>query len=189
MPRRNRPSKITKRLPLKKGKVMVIQADDPNHERGLLIELVGKGGYDIAYWYDKPELVFPAEIRVDGRTVAKDGRIVHIGYHPELAQPSSFNSRKRTNQRTNPAFANKPVPVSVTKRIEEIVTKAIKKELGTPEQIAEILLVLAKDVDQETVDEFEDNSLKIHRGKLVYSGTTWDGRTNVPYIQKKDDDY
>ena len=130
MPRRNRPSKITKRLPLKKGQVMVIQADDPNHERGLLIELVGKGGYDIAYWYDKPELVYPAEIRVDGRTVAKDGRIVHIGYHPELAQPSSFKKRKKS--RSNPEDWIE----QVTSKSKSGVFTAQAKRAGYPTALA-----------------------------------------------------
>ena len=83
---------FTKRIPLKRDKIMVVQADDPKYDRGLLIELVGKGGYDVAYWYDQPEKVFPAEVRIDGKTITKDGRIVHIGYHPELAEPSSFGA-------------------------------------------------------------------------------------------------
>lgn len=87
---------FTKRIPLKRDKVMVVQADDPKHDRGLLIELVGKGGYDVAYWYDQPEKVFPAEVRIDGKTITKDGRIVHIGYHPELAEPSSFGQTEES---------------------------------------------------------------------------------------------
>ena len=63
---------------------IIIQADDPKHNRGLIIRLVGEGGYDIGYWYDHPQKIYPAEIRVDGKTVSKDGKIVHIGYHPEL---------------------------------------------------------------------------------------------------------
>ena len=87
---------FTKRIPLKRDKIMVVQADDPKHDRGLLIELVGKGGYDVAYWYDEPQKVFPAEVRIDGKTITKDGRIIHIGYHPELAEPSSFGQTEES---------------------------------------------------------------------------------------------
>jgi hypothetical protein len=82
------------------------------------------------------------------------------------------------------------VPASVTKKIEEVVTKAIKQDLGTPTQIAEILLVLANDIDRETVERFSEGGLGIHRGKLVYPGPMeLDGERNIPYIQKIDGDY
>lgn len=82
------------------------------------------------------------------------------------------------------------VPASVTKKIEEVVTKAIKKELGTPTQIVEILLVLANDIDRETVREFNEGGLDIHRGKLVYPGPLeLDGERNIPYVQKIDGEY
>jgi hypothetical protein len=82
------------------------------------------------------------------------------------------------------------VPASVTKKIEEVVTKAIKKELGTPTQIAEILLVLANDIDRETVGEFNGGGLAIHRGKLVYPGPMeLAGEENIPYIQKIEGEY
>ena len=82
------------------------------------------------------------------------------------------------------------VPASVTKKIEEVVTKAIKQDLGTPTQIAEILLVLANDIDRETTRMFSEGELGIHRGKLVYSGTMGlDGDRNVPYVQNIDGEY
>jgi hypothetical protein len=81
--------RFTKPIPLKRDQVMVVQADDPKYKRGLLIDLVGRGGYDMAYWYGKPRDVYPAEVKVDGKTITKSGRIVHIGYHPELAKKSN----------------------------------------------------------------------------------------------------
>ena len=69
---------------LPKEKPIVLRADDPKYKRGLVVTLKNKGGYDLYYWYDDPKKVYPAEIKVDGRSITKDGKIVHVGFHPEL---------------------------------------------------------------------------------------------------------
>ena len=79
-------------VPLPEGETVVIKADDPKYDRGLVVKLTGKGGYDMAYWYDTPDKLYPAEIKVDGKTITKDGLIVHIGYHPELATYQSASN-------------------------------------------------------------------------------------------------
>ena len=83
---------------LRRGETLVLKADDANYDRGLIVSLAGKGGYDIAYWYDSPEKIYPAEVRIDGKTITKDGKVVHIGYHPELAQyvPAYGNPQVQT---------------------------------------------------------------------------------------------
>ena len=87
------------RVPLSEGETVVIQADDPKYDRGLVVKLTGKGGYDMAYWYDTPDKLYPAEIKVDGKTITKDGLVVHIGYHPELAEyTSASNPKPKSNQ-------------------------------------------------------------------------------------------
>ncbi len=48
----------------------------------------------MAYRYDTPDKLYPAEIKVDGKTITKDGLVVHIGYHPELAQYTSASNPK-----------------------------------------------------------------------------------------------
>ena len=85
------------RVPLSEGETVVIQADDPKYDRGLVVKLTGKGGYDMAYWYDQPDKLYPAEIKVDGTTITKDGLVVHIGYHPELAEYVSATKPVRKN--------------------------------------------------------------------------------------------
>lgn len=75
---------------LKKSQPVIIKADS-KYERGLRVNLVGEGGYDIQYWYGKPNKVYPAEVKVDGRTVSKNGTTVHIGYHPELKEGAYGN--------------------------------------------------------------------------------------------------
>ena len=80
---------------LPKGETIVLKADDANYDRGLVVKLAGKGGYDMAYWYDKPNKIYPAEIKIDGKSITKDGKIVHIGYHPEL---SSYKSKSNPSK-------------------------------------------------------------------------------------------
>tara|TARA_R100001463_G_scaffold85950_3_gene140912 strand:- start:5636 stop:6463 length:828 start_codon:yes stop_codon:yes gene_type:complete len=37
----------------------------------------------MAYWYDKPNKPYPVEIIVDGKSIAKDGKIVEMKFHPK----------------------------------------------------------------------------------------------------------
>ena len=69
-------------LILQRGKVKVLQTDDKDKARGLLVELLDDGGYKVAYWYKKPK-VMPVEILVDGESVKKDGEIVELKFHPK----------------------------------------------------------------------------------------------------------
>ena len=41
-------------LVLPRGKWKVLQADDKDYKRGLLVKLLEDGGYKMAYWYNKP---------------------------------------------------------------------------------------------------------------------------------------
>ena len=85
-------------VPLTEGETVVIKADDPKYDRGLVVKLTGKGGYDMAYWYDSPDKLYPAEIKIDGKSITKDGLVVHIGYHPELAEYTSGMAKNPTDQ-------------------------------------------------------------------------------------------
>ena len=71
-------------IPLPRGQKVILQAEDEDYDRGLVVELKEEGGYDIQYWYDSPENIEPAEIKIDGKTITDEGNLVHIGYHPEL---------------------------------------------------------------------------------------------------------
>ena len=70
-------------LVLPRGKVKVLKAEDKDYDRGLLVELLDNGGYKMAYWYDKPNKPYPVEIIVDGKSIAKDGKIVEMKFHPK----------------------------------------------------------------------------------------------------------
>ena len=50
----------------------------------------------MAYWYDQPDKLYPAEIKIDGKSITKDGLVVHIGYHPELAKYVSSKSNPQS---------------------------------------------------------------------------------------------
>ncbi len=70
-------------LILPRGKKVVLQAEDTDYKRGLIVELLDNGGYEMAYWYDKPNKPYPVEILVDGESIKKDGKIVEMKFHPQ----------------------------------------------------------------------------------------------------------
>ena len=69
---------------LKRGVKVILQAEDKDYDRGLVVELKEDGGYDVNYWYEDPENVYPAEVKVDGKSVKKDAKKIYVGFHPEL---------------------------------------------------------------------------------------------------------
>ena len=71
-------------LVLPKGKRIVLQADNPEVNRGLIVTWLEKGGYNVEYWYKDPSKIYPAEVVIDGKPITTDGKVVYLGYHPEL---------------------------------------------------------------------------------------------------------
>ena len=65
-------------LKLERGKTKILQAEGDKYKRGLLVKLLEDGGYKVAYWYEDASKVAPVEIIVDGKSIAKDGKIVSI---------------------------------------------------------------------------------------------------------------
>tara|TARA_R100001460_G_scaffold24841_5_gene49913 strand:- start:772 stop:1419 length:648 start_codon:yes stop_codon:yes gene_type:complete len=70
-------------LTLPRGKEVVLQAEDKDYERGLLVKLLKNGGYEMAYWYDKHK-PYPIEVLVDGKSIKKDAKKVTMKFHPQL---------------------------------------------------------------------------------------------------------
>jgi len=68
---------------LPRGKKVILQAEGSDYKRGLIVTLKDGGGYDIEYWYEDPNNIMPAEVKVDGKSVSKDGKKVFLGFHPE----------------------------------------------------------------------------------------------------------
>ena len=79
--KKKKKSKIDMVLP--RGEQKVLKAEDKDYKRGLLVELLDNGGYEMAYWYDKPNKPYPVEIIVDGKSIKKDGKIVEMKFHPQ----------------------------------------------------------------------------------------------------------
>ena len=69
---------------LPRGKEIVLKAEDDDYERGLLVTLLEDGGYEVKYWFEDPSKVYPVEVFIDGESIKKDGKIVKLGFHPEL---------------------------------------------------------------------------------------------------------
>tara|TARA_R100001082_G_C4352926_1_gene155441 strand:- start:245 stop:955 length:711 start_codon:yes stop_codon:yes gene_type:complete len=70
-------------LTLPRGEQQILQAEDKDYKRGLLVKLLKDGGYDVAYWYDNP-VAYAIEVLVDGQSVKKDAKKVTFKFHPEL---------------------------------------------------------------------------------------------------------
>ena len=70
-------------LTLPRGEIKVLQAEDKDYKRGLLVRLLKDGGYDMAYWYDKPDKPYPVEVLVDGESIKKDAKVVEMKFHPK----------------------------------------------------------------------------------------------------------
>ena len=64
-------------------KQMVLQAEEDNYNRGLLVTNNKDKSYTIAYWADefKP---YPIEVEIDGKLVSKDAKVIKLLFHPEM---------------------------------------------------------------------------------------------------------
>ncbi len=78
-------------LVLPRGKEVILQAEEKDYKRGLLVTLEKSGGYKIKYWYGDDVKVYPAEVEVDGESIKKDAVEVNVLFHPELKEGVSFD--------------------------------------------------------------------------------------------------
>ena len=76
---------------LPRGKEIILKAEDKDYERGLIVELWEDGGYEVKYWFEEPSKIYPVEVFIDGESIKKDGKVVKLGFHPELEK---WNSNK-----------------------------------------------------------------------------------------------
>tara|TARA_R100001082_G_scaffold106664_2_gene79736 strand:+ start:628 stop:1377 length:750 start_codon:yes stop_codon:yes gene_type:complete len=74
---------IDEDLKLPVGEVKILQADDDQYDRGLLVKYTEDKSYEVQYWYEDTT-VYPVEILIDGESVKKDAKKVTFKYHPEL---------------------------------------------------------------------------------------------------------
>ena len=81
-------------LELKRGKVYVLQAEEKDYKRGLIVRLLPDGGYDVKYWFKSPTNVYPVEVFIDGKSVTKNGKVIKLGFHPELEESKRIPRKK-----------------------------------------------------------------------------------------------
>ena len=64
-------------------KQMVLQAEETEYNRGLLVTNNKDKSYDVAYWADKFK-PYPIEVEIDGKSVAKEAKVIKLLFHPEM---------------------------------------------------------------------------------------------------------
>ena len=82
-------------LILPRGKEVILQAEEQDYKRGLLVTLTEDGGYKIKYWYGDDVKVYPAEVVVDGVLIKPDAEEVDILFHPELEENVAPNHNQK----------------------------------------------------------------------------------------------
>jgi len=71
-------------------KEMVLQAEEDKYNRGLLVTNNKDKSYDVAYWADKFE-PYPIEVEIDGKSVAKEAKVIKLLFHPEMNEGRSLS--------------------------------------------------------------------------------------------------
>ena len=116
-------------LILPRGKKVILQAEDTDYKRGLIVELLDNGGYEMAYWYDKPDKPYPVEILVDGQSIKPDGKIVEMKFHPQ----DYYDEQDELKENVAPNHDGKAAPYGsgyerVAKQVKESLRDWFKKE-------------------------------------------------------------
>jgi hypothetical protein len=93
-------------LTLPRGKIKVLQAEDKDYKRGLLVRLLKNGGYDMAYWFNKPDKAYPVEVLVDGKSIKKDAKVVEMKFHPK-----DYYDKQKNEMLNQPNYIRNVAPV------------------------------------------------------------------------------
>ena len=135
----NLKKQIDSDLELPRGETRVLQAEDKDYNRGLLVKLLKDGGYDVVYWYDKLK-AYPIEVLVDGKSVKKDAKKVTFKFHPELEKALDISKenggtkkRKKRRKRTGidklaDFVSNNSPERKMIKDLASFVVKALEKD-------------------------------------------------------------
>ena len=134
-------------LVLPKGKRVVLQADNPKVNRGLVVTWLEDGGYNVEYWYKDPSKIYPAEVVIDGKPITTDGKVVYLGYHPELDE--GFGSDEFLTKTEKKKFEKERLENAEVLGYELTGTKDIKESINESkkekDQIIKYLQVLGFD--------------------------------------------
>ena len=114
-------------LVLPRGKKVVLQAEEDNYDRGLIVELTNEGGYKIYYWYGEDIKIYPAEVEIDGQSIKPDAKEVYIKFHPEL-EKENIDPKSQTKHKGNSApFGSAYEPVKEGDTYEKMAAKGKKR--------------------------------------------------------------
>ena len=93
-------------LTLPRGERKVLQAEDKDYKRGLLVKLLKNGGYSMAYWFNKPDKPYPVEVLVDGKSIKKDAKVVEMKFHPK-----DYYDKQKNEMLNQPNYIRNVAPV------------------------------------------------------------------------------
>ena len=146
-------------LILPRGKKVVLQAEDQDYKRGLIVELLDNGGYEMAYWYDKPNKPYPVEILVDGKSIKEDGKIVEMKFHPQDYYDKQDMSEAELSKRDKKSLKkiSKQLKKSVKSHDNQAKTidKIVKEEEGKAAPYGSGYERVKKIVDESLRDWFK----------------------------------
>ena len=93
-------------LTLPRGERKVLQAEDKDYKRGLLVKLLKNGGYSMAYWFNKPDKPYPVEVLVDGKSIKKDAKVVEMKFHPK-----DYYDKQKNEMLNQPNYIRNKAPI------------------------------------------------------------------------------
>ena len=113
-------------LVLPRGKKIILQAEEEDYNRGLIVELTKEGGYKINYWYGEDVKIYPAEVEVDGESIKDDAREVYIKFHPELEKENIDPKSQAKHKGKSAPFGSAYEPVDEGDTYEKMAAKGKK---------------------------------------------------------------
>ena len=123
---------------LPRGKKMILQAEDEDYNRGLIVELTNEGGYKMNYWYGDDAEVYPVEVEIDGESIKPDANEVYMKFHPEL-------EKEPLNE--NATYSSK---IDYKQQIKDLTKHMLDKGMN----IQPLPKVIFKHGDQENASQF-----------------------------------
>ena len=154
-------------LILKTGVNNVLKQDNKDYDRGLLAKVNKDGSYDVAYWYDEYK-AYPVEVVIDGKSIKKDAKNIHIKYHPELKKKNKEEAKDAMKEETTYKTRDKELKRTSGARNERY--KTLHKKTGEG------------NVDVNEKNEYEKlkkkiGSKKMHKEPVVVDETVdYEGR-------------
>jgi phosphopantetheine adenylyltransferase len=145
---------------LPRGKKMILQAEDKDYDRGLIVELTEEGGYKMNYWYGDDAKVYPVEVEVDGESIKPDANEVYMKFHPELEKENIDPASQKKHKGKSAPFGSAYEPlnenatysnsINYKKQIKDLTTHMLNKGM----KLTPLPKVIFKNGDKENAENF-----------------------------------